>query len=367
LLVIHVVPQLPPQCSGVGDYATLVARHMASLGTTCVCVAAGHEPVELPRDGESIRNITGRCEPALLWQAVESLAERFEHSTVSVILHYSGYGFDRNGAPEWLVDAMRRRSAKVVTRIATFFHELYADGWPWRRAFWYSSRQQRVAASIAQLSDALVTNREASARWLEARTGRPRGSVMSLPVPSNVGEPQHLPAFTSRPPRAVTFGGEGSKRFALYEEAARVALILKRFEISEFIDIGSKCPIDRRAFGRHGLQVEQLGFLDAAHVTQMLATCRLGFLDYSLDAVGKSGVFAAYVAHGVVPIIRNPASLASDGLEVRRHCLALDDSDSIDSGLLPALSNNGADWYRQHDLHHHAVVLCRASGADYSV
>ena len=165
-------------------------------------------PSRLPPEGEQIRNITGRCESRLLWQTIEDLAENFEQPTVSVILHYSGYGFDRNGAPAWLVDALRARPAKLVPRIVTYFHELYSGGRPWQRAYWYSSRQQGVATAIARLSDELLTNREGSAAGWKLCTGQPPGSVKSLSVPSNVGEPDDVPEYESRPRRAVTFGGE---------------------------------------------------------------------------------------------------------------------------------------------------------------
>ena len=222
-VAIHIVPQLPPQNSGVGDYATLVGRRMEEIGdVTCGYVAAGVNGVALPNDGKNVRNITGRCEPEALWHAVDELAGVVEPSpspslggrgilesntnhrqdatgALTLILHYSGYGYDRNGAPAWLVDALRQRSMERQAHVVSYFHELYATGRPWQRAFWYSARQRRVASEIARLSDAVTTNREQSARWLEEQTGRSARSVPSLPVPSNIGEPDQVPDFGSRP------------------------------------------------------------------------------------------------------------------------------------------------------------------------
>ena len=52
-LAIHIVPHLPPQQSGVGDYATLVGWRMEALGNCCAYVAAGHEPVEIASRGRT--------------------------------------------------------------------------------------------------------------------------------------------------------------------------------------------------------------------------------------------------------------------------------------------------------------------------
>ncbi len=162
-VAIHIVPQLPPQNSGVGDYATLVGRRMEEIGdVTCGYVAAGVNGVALPNDGKNVRNITGRCEPEALWHAVDELAGVVEPSpspslggrgilesntnhrqdatgALTLILHYSGYGYDRNGAPAWLVDALRQRSMERAAHVVSYFHELYATGRPWQRAFWYSA------------------------------------------------------------------------------------------------------------------------------------------------------------------------------------------------------------------------------------
>jgi len=35
--VVHIVPQLPPVNSGVGDYATLVGRRMEEIGGGVAC------------------------------------------------------------------------------------------------------------------------------------------------------------------------------------------------------------------------------------------------------------------------------------------------------------------------------------------
>jgi hypothetical protein len=291
-----------------------------------------------------------------LWQAVEELAAENGQRTTTVVLNYSGYGYEQNGCPVWLVDALRNRP-KCVERVVTYFHELYATGRPWQRAFWYSARQRRVAAEVARMSDSILTNCTVYARWLEEATARPVGSVTSLPVPSNVGEPEDLPDFYSRPPRAVTFGNERWKRFALVDDASALAGCLQKLGITEFVDIGAPSPVDRRQFERAGITVRQLGYLPAEEASRELAQCRVGFVDYPVSYAAKSGVFAAYAAHGVVPVLRRCDAAASDGLKQGFHHLWLGVANRVSDAELAAASMIVVDWYREHDVGHHAMAF----------
>ncbi len=373
-LVVHVAPLLPPQNSGVGDYAMLVGRRMEEIGgVRCAYVVAGQIAFDETGDSPHVRNVSGRCDPQALWQAVAELkAAEQKHSTaaaqrnvtsrtdggVSVVLNYSGYGYEPNGCPSWLVDALRSRPA-WVERVVTYFHELYATGLPWQRAFWYSSAQRRITAQIARASDAIITNCAEFARWLEVQSGRPSGSVLSLPVPSNVGEPEDLPAFDSRCRRAVAFGGVRSKRFALNDDAPRIARFLQRLGITELHDIGSQCPIDRRAFEGAGVAVHELGYLEASEVSRALCGSRIGFLDYPLRAVAKSGVFAAYAAHGVVPLLRDTDTRSFDRVTIGDQALALPTADGLapSCAQLQRLSEAVRTWYSIGSSKRHAETL----------
>src|SRR5262249_21374532 len=58
-----------------------------------------------------------------------------------------------------------------------------------------------------------------------------------------------------------------------------------------------------------------------AAVSELLERTRFGFIAYPLDFIGKSSVFAAYSAHGVVPIVLSDKHGAFDGLQPVRHFL----------------------------------------------
>jgi hypothetical protein len=370
--IIHVTPQLPPQNSGVGDYAMLVGRRMEELGDGVVCgyVAGGCNAMESPGSGPHVANITGRCDAESLWQTVERLATPEPSAATSqqgtgnmtVALHYSGYGYERNGCPAWLIDALRNRPASVG-RVVTFFHELYATGRPWRRAFWYSARQRRIAAEIAQLSDAMLTNRAASARWLEAQTGRPIGSIPSLSVPSNVGEACTLLPLDRRSAVAVCFGGAKFKEYSLYRNAEKTATICATAGVQQIVDIGQPATVDCRAFADRNIRIEQTGYLPSAAVSDYLASARLAFMEYFPGCLAKSGTIAAFAAHGIPTIVNDASSLPADGLSPGVHYLRLGDACRIVGSadmFFDRLSQIGVNlfhWYQSHNVDAHAQML----------
>ena len=175
------------------------------------------------------------------------MSSRKSHSAddICLVLHYSGYGYHASGAPYWLADALERKpSAFASCRVIAFFHELYATGWPWQRACWWSSRQRAVAIRIARYSDELVTNRAQSARWLEQQTGRDDGRVTHLPICSNVGEPEELAPWEVRAPKAVLFGGAKFKESFLKRHAKCRQLKSANTSVSyALIDIGTPAAL----------------------------------------------------------------------------------------------------------------------------
>lgn len=316
---LHIAPSLRPEICGVGDYATTVGARMQQMqpGLECHFIAAGYRSAEQSQTAVS---------PEWFWSLVKRQVELSQPGDVSIILHYSGYGYSADGTPVWLADALCNRPpfAKQI-QIVTFFHELYATGWPWRRAFWSSHRQRDVAKRIAQESDDLFTNRRESADWLEKITGRERGSVVHLPVPSNVGEPDEVSGVFDRPPQAILFGGGKVKQpFLRGSGALATARICKTLEIGNIVDVGSQIDFDRKPFTNESIEITQMGFLDSQEVSRCLLQSRIGFIDYNPRFITKSGVLAAFASHGVAVIGSRPILNAIDELEMFSETMAFE-------------------------------------------
>lgn len=368
LLLIHIVPQLSTVTCGVTDYAILVGKKIEELqpGVRCAYIACSHRAADGPRDVASgQRDIRGTCDARFLWQAVQDLIDELDEESaheVAIICQYSGYGFNRHGAPQWLADALEKKPSWFATgRVVSIFHELYATGWPWQRAFWQSSQQQAVAIRIARASDALMTNRAASARWLERVTGRLKGSIPSLPVPSNVGEPEEVLRWDSRPPFAILFGGTRFKRPFLEGNSAIMTFELcKSLNIGTIYEIGQRSDIGEWTFQHRGVKIIQKGILPAAQVSEYLLAARMAFVDYFSGYYGKSGIVAAAAAHGTPPIFP-VTGVASDGLRFDEHLWDLKSARSISRDdakvRLTQMSQSIRRWYDQHDSRRHAQML----------
>jgi hypothetical protein len=374
-VVINISPFLPPQNSGVGDYAVNVGQRIAGVsGAPCAFISAGHALSDQPGNSPTVRNISGQASSTKFWRAVAELAktaptantqlgspDSFEATApsdshrVAIVLNYSGYGYDRNGCAAWLAEALRERPPEVDC-VATYFHELYATGKPWRRAYWYSAKQRRIAIEIARLSDVLLTNCAHHGKWLEESTCRPAGSVACLPVPSNVGEPLSVPDIGTRPLRAVLFGNAKRKQFALTENAELVAAGLRHLQISELIDIGENCQIDRAAFDRAGVGIVQRGYLSAAEVSAELLNCRVGLLRYNTKFLAKSGTYAAFVAHGVVPVV----SCAADSPVRSFPYLTFDELQTSSWPAIERLSQEVIELYPGFSVQSHAEAFVDA-------
>ncbi|WP_043998980.1 hypothetical protein, partial [Microcystis aeruginosa] len=85
----------------------------------------------------------------------------------------------------------------------------------------------------------------------------------------------------------------------------------------------------------------------------LMLTSRGGFLDYSRFPrdLGKSTVFAAYAAHGLVPVLTDYNPSEADGVENNKHYLVADENlSSLDLTQLQQIADNAHRWYQDHNL-----------------
>jgi hypothetical protein len=270
-----------------------------------------------------------------------------------LLLHFSGYGFQKRGVPVWLV----RKVRSLRTQFKAFgvvFHELFAPhGSPLGSAFWLSGYQKRIARQLLGLSDFWLTNREESGRWLLDQHGQAAPHRV-LPVFSNVGEPSLI--NMDREPRLVVFGSSGVRANVYQWADGEIFRCAKRTGL-EIHDIGPAIQdsvlsqqLEQQGVVRHGK-------LSAEDVSRALSSAAYGALSYPTDYVSKSGVFAAYSAHGICPILLWQHYGTHDGLEANVHYAAgfgaLDPS-SIDAR---SIGRAAREWYEPHCVNAHVAAL----------
>jgi hypothetical protein len=363
--VIHIVPALPPQVNGLGDYAWALAEGLRPLGIASaflVTGAAAGSPAP-PAAPDPVAILPAPDAEALA-AAVRGLARVDAAAPAGappplLLLHYVNYAYDPRGCPDWLSRGLARlAAARSELRIAVMFHELYASGPVWRRVFWQQWHQRRLVRELVACCQAVVTNTVAYAAYLRRRAGGV--PVHLLPVCSNVGEPASLPGWSQRRPELVVFGSAASRARFYRGGAAPLAARCQALGIAVVHDVGPSVAVPSLP---PPLALVAHGILPAEQVGRLLCEVRHGGLCYWPDLLGKSGIFAAYCAHGVVAWCRSEAG----GLHPpagQRETIHRDWrlAGPLDAAAAERQLQRQADWYASHRRADHAALfaaLCR--------
>jgi hypothetical protein len=351
LLILQLVPKRPPCVCGVRDYAFQLARALQGLEVQSTFLAGHPAGSVVRRDG------AGFVVRSLREQTAEALNEALSRSGVNIlVLHYVGYGYARRGAPVWLVQGLRRWKSGASQRgLVVMFHEVWAFGPPWTSSFWLFPLQRALAAELLRLADAFLTNTGLHAARLR-RLAPDRSPVAVLPVPSNIGEPNNPPLIQTREPLAVVFG-QHFARERVYAHIADFMPILRAAGIEGILDIGPS--VSDRAIAQCPLPVTRCGYLQPASASAAMLDARFGLVDYRLDLAAKSGIFAAYAAHGLVPLVRSTTSKEADGL---RHGINLVHTckEPMPGEAMQRLAAAAHLWYQDHAVERAALRFAQA-------
>jgi hypothetical protein len=346
--LVQIVPRLPPATCGLGDHALMLAdqwwQKHALQSRFLVADPNWHPPVPAPA---WVARRMDRSPPP--W-----LEEMVALGPVAMVLHYSGYGYAKRGAPLWLLAAVRRfRGLCPETRWITMFHELHASGPVTSSAFWMQPLQRWVVRRLCQLSDVARTSNEIMQRILEPMVGPQTVLLPPLPVFSNLGESADRTPWSQREHRLVLFssnlgGGDPGSRF--WE---RLRLDLQVLGIQQVTLVGR--PVQTPDWP--DVTFSQPGFLDAAEAARLLRSSAYGYAMLSPLLLAKSGVFAAFAAHGVVPVLPEAETVLPDGLRSGTHFLCPQRmSGSAESLQMEKVSAAIWQWYQPHNLAHTAAA-----------
>ena len=343
--VVHITPELAPMVGGIADYAAILGGALAERGMAQSYLVAGHaasthrKQIRERFPGAAVLEAAG---PEELLRGLDLLGAQ------TVLLHYSGYGYARRGAPVWLVRGLERwKRRRRQHRLVVMFHESWAFGPVWRSSFWLSRLQRHCVARTARVADAVVPSNGFYCARLELFlcTGTP---IRVEPIFSNVGEPGEVPPFDQRERVCVLFGC-GSHRRRIYERFRPYLDGLAELGMARIVELGSE-PEATEAL-KWPLPVDRVGATPAAEVSAMMLKAGYGLFECPVQLAGKSGVLAALAAHGVVPV--HPDGYGSfDGLAFDRAtiCLANVPSASQRNRTLATVVAAVRAWYREHSL-----------------
>ena len=242
------------------------------------------------------------------------------------------------------MNACCKFAARPGNKLITLFHELFAEGPIWKSEFWLSRVQIHLASKLHRFSHGSVTStlRYAS-KLLQWDDGK---SVSVLPVFSNIGEPRMLLPLAWRKRRAVVFGRRESRNQVYAGNLQRIAELCRCLRIDEIHDIGPRLGMNRSHIGH--ARLHELGELPAAQVSEILRHSVAGIFDYATDLWSKSGIFAAYCSHGVIPVCMRPPG-NDGGITPEMYWLAGDGRIDNDNDRRAAkIAEEATRWYRTH-------------------
>jgi hypothetical protein len=357
--LIQVVARRTAEPDGVADFALALARALRASGGPNSVFLSGTPSVNAMPVADDWRTV---CVPKRNAQILADTLQLLsaESNACAVVLHLSGYGYQKRGVPVWLPQGLRiwsRRAGRVP--LLTIFHELYATGRPWQSAFWVSPLQKQIARSILNLSSAAITPTDLYSERLSKWGDGDAIKITAMPVFSNVGEPGCGSAPCERAAAAVVFGlaGVEDRIFGTYR--FEIERIISALGIEKILDVGPRFSSMPRTFA--GAPVISKGVLPQGAVSELLQRARFGFVAYPLDFIGKSGVFAAYAAHGVIPIVLSDKQGAFDGLQPARHFLdGLRLGTVADVQDLASIQSELFSWYTSHSLKVQADFLANS-------
>lgn len=278
-----------------------------------------------------------------------------------LVLHFSGYGFQKRGVPFWLPGKVRELR-KQFKRVGIIFHELFATGPIWGSAFWLSRLQQGIARDLLREADFWFSNRDEGARWLLDQGKRDVPHAV-LPVFSNVGEPEASVMDAPRAPQMVVFGSSGIRTNTYDWNHGEIFAHARRLNL-ELHDIGPPMPPGALRDRMEAEGVKMHGKLPAAEVSQRLGQSAYAALAYPTDHVAKSSIFAAYSAHGACTVLLSEDYSVHDGLRPNVHYAS--GFETLGSNFIdPRVVGRAAfKWYELHSLETHLKVIRKLAAGE---
>ena len=353
-IVTFIVPRLFPAVDGLGDYGLSLAKKLRTdFGVDVDFIVADPRWIGATAiEGFKVYKLSACTEEKLL----QSLSSNSVTSH-TVVLHYVGYGYAKRGCPGWLVSGLEKwRKNSDQHQLITMFHELFAFGPIWTSQFWTSPYQRYLTKELGLISDHSLTSKNQYAEILQKLTNKVSQKIIVLPVFSNIGEPENPPLLKTRMKRMIIFGGKGP-RMRLYQDSlSAIERICKILNIAEICDVGP--PLDIEMPTILGKKINVLGVKSTEEISELLLNSLMGLVNYPTAYLCKSGIFASYAAHRVLPIVISSQEEEADGVIENVHYInAKLFSDIDDLEKLQVIADNAFQWYQDHQQKIHASTF----------
>lgn len=348
---LQIIPS-PPNCGdGVADYALLLASQMLTdtqIKTQFLVFRIDLKVEPIIINGFPLMGLPGH-QPQSLYSSV---AEDID----VIILHFSAYpyfntslrGIFGKGTPFWFANDLKLLVQNRKIKLIVMFHEL--PKLHWKQFFFFNFLNpihSNVSHRLAKIADTIITNSTYQQAMLSKWSGK---DVTKVQIFSNMGEPDTVPSLTARQRRLIIFGG--SARIRIYQQYFPTLIeSCKLLKITEIYDIGPLVPVPE--YSDIDIKLVQMGFLSQPEISKLLLNSFAGCLDYFRcpGGLGKSGVFSAYCAHGLVPILTEYDASEADEIYINQNYLVLGSQlGNLSLDQLQAVADKAHKWYQGHTL-----------------
>lgn len=354
-IITIIVPRMFPAVDGLGDYGLALAKKMRSdYGLDAEFIVAdpswsGEKEVE----GFKVTRLKSRSQEDL-----ESTLKQKKDLDHTIVLHYVGYGYAKRGCPGWLIKALENWIKKSSThKLITMMHELYAFGPIWTSQFWTSPYQRYLAKKLALISHQCLTSKNKYADILNLLAKNSCPKIIVLPVFSNIGELEQFEPIENRKRTLIIFGGKGPRSRVYNNSKNDLEIVCKKFDINEILDIGPL--IDLPYTYINNINIQSLGIKNSDEISGLLSSALIGFINYPPEYLCKSGIFAAYCAHKVLPIVSWNEKQSADGVIENFHYLNAKDINKVldKNSEAKRIIENAHNWYQEHNLSVHSKTF----------
>lgn len=344
--ILQIVPRLSPDIDGVGDYALHLARQLRDRHRIFseFLVFRPSDSTQSQVDGFAVHHLTT--------YTVEGLLKHVSNDVSAVVLQYSNYPYlmGKLDAPTWLIPSFRALKQQGL-RFVTMFHEL--PTLRYHRIHCPNPMQRRISRGLAQLADIVVTNNAAFQQTLMGWSAKP---VHRIPNFSTIGEPKQVLPLSDRDRSLIIFGS--TDRGLIYRSNSQgLRRICRQLNIQTLYDIGRPIEWDAESL-QLGVNMIKTGILPDSQVSQLMLNAFAGIFDYRRfpHNLAKSTVYAAYCAHGLLPICNQGSLPPQDGIVANNHYLnaaalsTLTEQAPDLSTVLQIIANNARAQYSTHTL-----------------
>ncbi|MEL7224798.1 MAG: hypothetical protein AAGL17_08020, partial [Cyanobacteria bacterium J06576_12] len=302
------VPRVAPDMDGVGEYAIrltkqLKADHQIETEFLVVRPSARTQPM---LEGFVVHKFTQHTVPDFLAAVPADIS--------TVVLQYSNYPYlqGKLDVPIWLAPALRALQKKGVA-VVVMFHELPTLKYGILHV--RNPIQERLSRDLARLADGVITNNQAFQKMLEGWRQQP---VVCQPNFATIGELQGTALPLAERDRILVVFGTSDRNRVYKSNLSILNEICEQLNIHTLYDVGRPLDWDTAALS---VKTVKTGVLTNEEISDLMARAFAGVFDYHRfpQNLGKSSVFAAYSAHGLMPICNGRYLRPQDGIVADQH------------------------------------------------